>query len=76
MKKLLQENWFKILILALGLYAITVTPFKYADRALWAEERLTAFNKCVEDFSIEGAIDKYSAYQSMFRACKNMSDEF
>ena len=77
MRDFLEENWFKIAIVVLGAYAIFTVPSAYVERQLWANERLEAFNRCVDKLTDDMAILTLNeSFRAGFRDCKNLSENF
>lgn len=72
----LQENWFRVAILLLGVFAISSLS-GYTERQLWANERLEAFKRCAEKLTDDTAILTLNeSFRQGFRDCKNLSEDF
>lgn len=80
----IKENWFKLATLVVGAYVALTVPFDYAERQLWAEERLKTYEVCLTavmpnnpaDITQAGYTSAYDGLIAAFRACKNMSESF
>ena len=70
------NNWFRVAIIILAVFAI-LSLSNYPEKQLWADERLEAFTRCTEKLTDDTMILTLNeSFRQGFRDCKNLSETF